>query len=140
PCPASFGDAAGIDNWGTMTIVDSTVSDNYAAAVQSDGGGIANEHDASLTLLNARVTGNSANAVGPFGRFVQAGGILADHDSTLTIDGSNIDGNSANLTSSIPHPYPLQDGGTDQSNAFSGGIHLNDGVVATIRNSTLNGN
>jgi hypothetical protein len=140
PCPASFGDAAGIDNWGTMTILDSTVSDNYAAAVQSDGGGIVNEHDASLTIVNSRVTGNSANAVGPFGRFVQAGGILADHDSKLTIEGSNIDGNSANLTSSIPHPYPLQDGGTDQSNAFSGGIHLNDGVVASIRNSTLNRN
>jgi hypothetical protein len=140
PCPASFGDAAGIDNWGTMTLVDSTVSDNYAAAVQSDGGGIVSEQASSLTLLNSRVTGNSANSVGPFGRFVQAGGILADHDATLTIDGSHIDGNSANLTSSIPHPYPLQDGGTDQSNAFSGGIHLNDGVVATIRNSTLNGN
>jgi hypothetical protein len=140
PCPASFGDAAGIDNWGTMTIVDSTVSDNYAAAVQSDGGGIVSEHGTSLTLLNSRVTGNSANAVGAFGRFVQAGGILADHDATLTIEGSNIDGNSANLTSSIPHPYPLQDGGTDQSNAFSGGIHMNDGVAATIRNSTLNGN
>jgi hypothetical protein len=140
PCPASFGDAAGIDNWGTMTIVDSTVSDNYAAAVQSDGGGIVDEQHSTLTLLNSRVTGNSANAVGPSGRFVQAGGILADHDATLTIDGSNIDGNAANLTSSIPHPYPLQDGGTDQSNAFSGGIHMNDRAVATIRNSTLNGN
>jgi hypothetical protein len=140
PCPASFGDAAGIDNWGTMTIVDSTVSDNYAAAVQSDGGGIVSEQGSSLTLLNSRVTGNSANAVGAFGRFVQAGGILVDHDATLTVDGSNIDGNSANLTSSIPHPYPLQDGGTDQTNAFSGGIHMNDRAVATIRNSTLNGN
>jgi hypothetical protein len=140
PCPASFGDAAGIDNWGTMTIVDSTVSNNYAAAVQSDGGGIVAEQGAILTLLDSRVTGNSANAVGPFGRFVQAGGILADHDATLTIDGSNIDGNAANLSSTIPHPYPLQDGATDQSNAFGGGIHMNDGVVATIRNSTLNGN
>jgi hypothetical protein len=139
PCPASFGDAAGIDNWGTMTIVDSTVSDNYAAAVQSDGGGIVSERGTSLTVLNSRVTGNSANAVGPWGRFVQAGGILADHDVTLTIENSNIDGNAANLTSSIPHPYPLQ-GGPDQSNAFSGGIHMNDGVVASIRNSTLNGN
>ncbi len=139
PCPASFGDAAGIDNWGTMTIVDSTVSDNYAAAVQSNGGGIANEQGASLTLLNSRITANSANAVGPWGRFVQGGGIFADHDGTLTIEGSNIDRNSANLTSSIPHPYPLQ-GGPDNSNAFSGGIHMNDGVVATIRNSTLNGN
>jgi hypothetical protein len=140
PCPASFGDAAGIDNWGTMTIVDSTVSDNAASAVQSDGGGIATEAGSSLTLLDSRVTGNSASAVGPFGRFVQGGGIFADHDAALTIDGSNIDGNSANLTSSIPHPYPLQDGGTDQSNAFSAGIHLNNVVAATIRNSTLNGN
>ena len=139
PCPASFGDAAGIDNWGTMTIVDSTVSDNYAAAVQSNGGGIVSEKGTRLSILNSRVTGNSANAVGPWGRFVQAGGIFADHDVMLTIENSNIDGNAANLTSSIPHPYPLQ-GGTDQSNAFSGGIHMNDGVVATIRNSTLNGN
>lgn len=140
PCPASFGDAAGIDNWGTMTIVDSTVSDNYAAAVQSDGGGIVTEQGSSLTLVRSRVVGNSVNAVGAFGRFAQAGGILADHEARLTIEDSNIDGNSANLTSSIPHPYPLQDGGTDQSNAFSGGIHMNDDVVATIRNSTLNGN
>jgi hypothetical protein len=140
PCPASFGDAAGIDNWGTMTLIDTTVSDNHASAVQSDGGGIVSEQGSNLTLLRSQVTGNSANAVGPFARFVQAGGILVDHDGTLTIEDSRIDGNAANLSSSIPHPYPLQDGGTDQSNAFSGGIHLNDGVTATIRNSTLNGN
>jgi hypothetical protein len=140
PCPASFGDAAGIDDWGTMTIVDSTVSDNYAAAVQSNGGGIVAESGARLTLLGTRVTGNSANAVGAFGRFAQGGGILAATDSTLTIENSNVDDNSANLTSSIPHPYPLQDGGTDQSNAFSGGIHAADGVVVSIRDSTLNGN
>ena len=33
PCPASFGDAAGIDNWSTMTLIDSTVSDNHAPAL-----------------------------------------------------------------------------------------------------------
>ena len=76
-------------------------------------------------LLNSRVTGNSANAVAPFGRFVQGGAIYADRDATLSIEDSNIDGNSSNLTSSIPHPFPLQDGGTDQSNAWSGGIFLN---------------
>lgn len=140
PCPASFGDAAGVDNWGRMTIVDSTISDNYAAAVQSNGGGIATEKGSSLTVLNSRITGNSANAVAPFGRFVQGGAIYADRAATLTIDSSNIDGNSSNLTSSIPHPFPLQDGGTDQSNAWSAGIFLNNGVMASIRNSTLNGN
>src|SRR5436190_20006947 len=66
PCPASFGDAAGIDNWGTMTLVDTTVSDNHASAVQSNGGGIVSEKHTSLTLLNSRVVGNSANAVAPF--------------------------------------------------------------------------
>jgi hypothetical protein len=140
PCPASYGDAAGIDNWGTMTLVGTTVSDNHASAVQSNGGGIVSEKHTSLTLLDSRVVGNSANAAGPFGRFVSGGGILVDHFVTLTIENSNIDRNSANLTSSIPHPYPLQDGGTDQSNAFGGGIQLADDVTATIRNSTLDGN
>jgi hypothetical protein len=140
PCPASFGDAGGIDNWGTMTLVGTTVSDNHASAVQSNGGGIVSEKHTSLTLLNSRVVGNSANAVGAFGRFVSGGGILVDHFVTLTIENSNIDGNSANLTSSIPHPYPFQDGGTDVSNAFGGGIQLADDVTATIRNSTLDGN
>jgi hypothetical protein len=140
PCPASFGDAAGIDNWGTMTLIDTTVSDNHASAVQSDGGGIVSERGGtSLTLIHSRVTGNSASAVEPFGRFAQAGGILADHDATLTIEDSNIDGNAVNLTSSIPYPYPIQDGGTN-TNAFSGGIHLNDDVTASIRGSTLDGN
>jgi hypothetical protein len=140
PCPASFGDAAGIDNWGTMTLIDSTVSDNHASAVQSNGGGIANEANASLTLQRSKVIGNSAAAVGPFGRFVSGGGILADHGGTLTIEDSNIDGNAATLTSSIPHPYPLQDGGTDQANSFGGGVQLTDDVIATVRNSTIDGN
>ena len=34
----------------------------------------------------------------------------------------------------------MQDGGTDQSNSFGGGIQLSDDVTATIRNSTIDGN
>jgi hypothetical protein len=140
PCPASFGDAAGIDNWGTMSLIDTTVSDNHASAVQSNGGGIATERGSSLTLVNARVTGNSAAATGAFGRFVSGGGIFVDRDATLKVENSSIDGNHADLTTTIPHPYPMQDGGTDQANAFGGGIQLTDGSTAAIRNSTLNGN
>lgn len=140
PCPVSFGDAAGIDNWGTMTLIGTTVSANHASAVQSNGGGIANEANASLTLRNSRVTGNSAAAVAPFGRFVSGGGIFVDSGGTLTVDNSKIDGNAANLTSSIPHPFPMQDGGSDAANSLGGGIQLADDATATIRDSALSGN
>jgi hypothetical protein len=140
PCPASFGDGAGIDNWGTTTLVGSLVANNVSSAVQSNGGGIINERDASLTLLSSKVIANSANAVAPFGRFVSGGGIFSAGDARLTVENSSVDGNSANLTSTIPHPYPLQDGGTDQANAFGGGIQLADGATGTIRNSSISGN
>lgn len=140
PCSASFGDAAGIDNWGTMTLIGTSVSNNRASAVQSNGGGIVDEANATLVLERSQVTGNSANGAAPSGRFVDGGGILVAGGGTLTVDASSIDGNSANLTTAIPHPYPLQDGGTDQANAVGGGIYLGDGSSATIRNSSLDGN
>jgi hypothetical protein len=140
PCPASFADAAGIDNWGTMTVIGSTVSDNHASAVQSNGGGIVDEANASLTLEHSRVAGNTATASGAFGRFVSGGGIFVAGGATLAIDNSAVDHNSAELTSSIPHPYPIQDGSNDQANSVGGGIYLSDGSSATIRNSSLNHN
>lgn len=140
PCPASFGDAAGIDNWGTMTLVSSTVSDNHASAVQSNGGGIVDEAGAALTLMNSRVTGNTASAAPPYGRFASGGGIFVGGGGTLTVENSSIDGNTTSLANSIPHPYPLQGGGTDQANAFAGGVFVADGATVSIRNSTLDGN
>ena len=78
PCPASFGDAAGINDWGTMTLIGTIVSDNHAAANQSDGGGIAVEAGASLSLRASAVTGNSASAAPPTGRFAAGGGVYVD--------------------------------------------------------------
>ena len=141
PCPAAFGDAGGIDVWGTMTLIDSTVSDNHASApAQSNGGGIAVHSGASLSLQRSRVVGNSAAATAPTGRFVSGGGIFVNGDATLTMDDSSVDGNSALLASSLATPYPIQDGNPDSSNSIGGGIFLNDGSTATLRNSTLNGN
>jgi hypothetical protein len=140
PCPASFGGGAGIDNWGTMTLIGTRVSDNHASAVQANGGGIVDEANASLTLKNSRVIGNTASAIDPYGRFVDGGGILVAGGGTLAIENSKIDGNTAELTNSIPHPYPIQDGNNDQANAVGGGIWLGDGATATIRNSTLDHN
>ena len=79
--PASFGDAAGIDNWGTMTLIGTIVTDNQASAVQSNGGGIVDEANARLGAAGARrVTGNTALGAAPRGAssgggvFVAGGG------------------------------------------------------------------
>jgi hypothetical protein len=140
PCPASFGDAAGIDNWGAMRLIRSVVRDNHASGAQSNGGGIVSEAGASLALEHSVVSGNRAEAIAPYGRFVSGGGIFVDADGSLTIDDSAIVGNSASLANSIPHPYPQQDGGTDAANAIGGGVFVTDGSSATIRHSRLDGN
>jgi hypothetical protein len=140
PCPASFGDGAGIDDWGTMTLIGTSVSDNHAAAIQSDGGGIAVESGASLALADSSVTGNSASAVAPTGRGAAGGGIYVAGGGSLTVNDSSIDANTSSLANSIPTPYPEQGGATDQENAEPGGVFLSDGSTATIRNSTLDRN
>jgi hypothetical protein len=140
PCRASFGDAAGIDDWGAMQLIDTAVTNNHAAANQSDGGGIVVESGASLSLAESSVTGNSASAVAPTGRFAAGGGVFVDGGGSLTIDGSSIDANTSSVANSIPSPYPDQVGATDQENAEPGGIFLSDGSTAAIRNSTLDRN
>ncbi len=140
PCPASFGGAAGIDDWGTMSLIGTTVGNNHAAADQSDGGGIAVESGASLSLEASRVTGNSASAAAPTGRFAAGGGIFVDGGGSLTVDRSSISANISSLANSIPTPYPDQVGATDDENAQTGGVFLSDGSTATIRHSTLDGN
>ena len=139
-CAASFGDGAGIDNWGTMTLIGTTVRDNHAAASQSDGGGIVDESGATLSLQASTVTGNTVSAAPPTGRFAAGGGIFVDTGASLTVDNSAIDDNSSSLANSIPSPYPMQEGGTDQESAYTGGVYLADGSTAEIRNSDLEAN
>jgi hypothetical protein len=140
PCRASFGDAAGIDDWGAMTLIGTTVSDNQAAADQSDGGGIVVEAGASLSLLGSLVSRNFASAVPPVGRVAAGGGIYVDGGGTLTVNHSSVDSNTVSLANSIASPYPESDEGTDQENAEPGGIFLSDRSTAAIRNSTLDRN
>ncbi len=140
PCRASFGDAAGIDDWGAMTLIGTTVSDNHAAGSQSDGGGIAVESGASLLLARSSVTGNSVSATAPLGRFADGGGIYVDGGGSLSVQSSSIDDNTSSLANSFPTPYPKEKDATDQENAFAGGVFLSDGSNATISNSTLDHN
>jgi hypothetical protein len=49
PCPFAYGGGGGIDNWGKLTLVDTTVSDNTAGGgitAQADGAGILSESGA----------------------------------------------------------------------------------------------
>jgi len=135
PCPASQAAGGGIDNWGMLTLTDSVVSDNRAVGeltAQADGGGIADEASARLTLIGSSVTGNTASAA-PNGRFADGGGIYVDHDGTLTVQHSVIDGNTASLTSR----YPASVG---DSHASSGGVVVQPGGTATIDHTSISDN
>jgi hypothetical protein len=139
-CQASEGAGGGIDDWGTMTLIGSAVTDNQVSALQADGGGITVEMNASLSLQGSAVTGNSATAPSPDGRFAAGGGIFVDSGGSLAVDGSVIDDNTSRLSNSIATPYPEKGGTTDQENAYSGGIDVANGSTGTIRDSEIDGN
>ena len=78
-------EGAGIYNNGTLTVTESTVSDNEAVGGGSRGGGIYNA--GTLTLSGSTVSSNSA------GGFQVGGGIY--NGGSLTITNSTISGNSS---------------------------------------------
>lgn len=81
-CAAVAG-AAGVLNTGTMQITRSAVSNNMVST--GLGGGITNVEQASMTLTDSLVSGNSAG--------LEGGGIL--NAGTLSVIDSNISGNNA---------------------------------------------
>jgi CSLREA domain-containing protein len=78
--PGSAGEGGGIHNSGTLTVSNSTISDNLAGL----GGGIYNQPSGTLTVSNSTISGNSANFVG---------GIY--NQGTLTVNNSTISSNTA---------------------------------------------
>ena len=80
------GFGAGIWTDGTLTLTNTTVSDNVARGpFGGNGGGILNQLDARLTLTNSTVSGNTAT--------LQGGGVFSN--GTLTSINSTVSGNSA---------------------------------------------
>src|SRR5208337_2094148 len=100
----------GIFNAGTLTVNNSTFTDNYAY----DGGGISNY--GTLTVNNSTFTDNSSHGGG--------GGIFND-PGTLTVNNSTFTNNSA-------------PDGTDQG--YGGGICNQGGSALNITNSTFTDN
>ncbi len=154
PCPADitiscingdlpFARAAGggIDNWGTLTLANTTVSNNRVGsasglstvASDAEGGAIINWL-AGLTVSNTTIGGNRTAATAPNGRFADGGGIMMV-GGTLAMSGSAVTNNTASLDASMP---------TDVASgtaAVAGGIHLTGNVpAAAINNSTVSGN
>ncbi len=80
----------GIDNAGTLTITDCTLSGNSATATTYAGGGI--DNTGTLTVTSSTLSGNSAT-VGDGGAILDAG--------TLTITDSTLSANSANAGAGI---------------------------------------
>lgn len=117
------GCGGGIWNDGSLTLTNSTVSENSAIGASSEsgsfGGGICNL--AALTLINSTVSGNSAIGTGSQSGSSFGGGIY-NNGGFVTLTNSTVSGNSATGTSS----------------SSGGGIY---GFLDTrLTNSTVSGN
>ena len=139
-CPFSLAEGGGIDNWGDLSLVRTTVSHNTAAGVASDadGGGISTWGTGSLTLDHSHVIANRAIAAVPNGRFAEGGGIYAGDDVKVTITDSVVSHNVASLTSTMP--FDVGGGDTLDMNANGGGIHRGNGGKLTIVRSVFRAN
>ncbi|MDN5871585.1 MAG: hypothetical protein L0H73_12795, partial [Nitrococcus sp.] len=112
----AFGEGGGVRNFGTLTVLNSTISGNAAV----EGGGVFN-CGGRVTITGSTVSGNAANgASGPFGATGTGGGV-SSLGGTLIIADSTVSGNSAG------------NGGGIASNPSAGETTL-------IRNSSISGN
>jgi hypothetical protein len=139
PCPFAFAGGGGIDSWGTLTLANTTISNNRVGsasglstlASDADGGAIINRLG-PLTISGSVIHGNQASATGPNGRFAEAGAIFAD-GGTITVSNSSVTDNSAALAASLPNSV--------EQLAVGGGFHITSNVsAATISNTTISGN
>ena len=153
PCPGGDGQCqfaqaggGGIDNWGTLTVDHTTVSDNESAGPvtsDADGAGIYTQQGA-LTVNSSIVTGNRDIATVPDGRFAEGAGVMVDFSldppgatATLSVQDSVVSNNSASLTSNLPSFYG---GALINMNANAGGIHVGTGIPTTVENTAITGN
>ncbi|HTQ19734.1 hypothetical protein, partial [Mycobacterium sp.] len=147
-CPFAAAVGGGIESWGNLTLVHTTVSNNIAGpaaglpAVCSDcdGGGIFSEQG-GLTMTGTTLSGNRAIAAAPNGRFAEGGAVYASPDfggsNALTVNNSSVIGNSAGLTTNLPK---FAGGQLIELNANSGGIHVGNNVPTTVDNTAITNN
>jgi hypothetical protein len=148
------GDAGGIANSGTLTVLSSAVSNNHSSTDFTAGGGIYN--DGTLTVVGSTVSGNTTGPNG-FGGGIFNAGTLSVNNSTLsgnaagpaagggiatfgvtTLSNCTLIGNSGG---GIRNDYPGTL--TVVGCAVTGGTHgggISSSGTATIRDTTVSGN
>ncbi|MBI1761578.1 MAG: putative Ig domain-containing protein [Acidobacteria bacterium] len=125
---ASVG--GGILNNGTLTVTNSTISNNAAT---SSGGGFANDNNATLTVTNSTISGNTA----VFG----AGGIY-HFSGTLILTNSTVSGNTASTSGGgIYNAFGMVTATNStisgNSSATSGGGIYNDSGTYNLSNTIV---
>jgi hypothetical protein len=137
-CPFAQAAGGGIDSWGTLTLQDSTVSNNSVGtasglspiASDADGGGIANELG-PLTINNSMIDGNAATDSAPNGRSADSGAMYLE-GGTVSMSNSIVTGNRASLAASEPNIVAAN----GDTAAVAGAIHVQGGVTAAIFTNT----
>jgi hypothetical protein len=135
-CPFALARGGGISNEGRLSLTRTTVSGNALVGKLSDaiGAGIFSDLG-SLKLTTSKVLSNRA-APTSIGRFAEGAGVFVN-GGTVDIDHSAVNGNRADLVTS----WPVQAQGEDIAmNANSGGVHIGDGIEATITHSDISHN
>jgi hypothetical protein len=129
---STVGLGGAIDSSGTLTVTNSTISGNSSAY---EGGGI--NSNGTLTVTNSTLSGNSAPYFG--------GGIYF-YSGTLTVTNSTLSGNSATGLGGGIYNYigtltvtNSTLSGNSAPNSYGGGIYNQAGPLA-VTNSTLSGN
>jgi hypothetical protein len=152
-CPFAQAGGGGLDSWGRVTVDHSVVSDNQAAGPSTsdaDGGGIYAQ-EGTLSVTDSTVRGNEVIGTVGSGRFAEGAGIMFDTfftpgapcvssapACTLVIRNTVVERNSSRLTSAFP--IQAQDGSVIAMSANAGGIHIGDGISATIVGAWIAGN
>jgi hypothetical protein len=139
PCRFARAAGGGIDNWGTLTLTNSTVSDNRIGsaaglsdvASEAEGAGI---HSAigELKISSSAISGNRASASAPNGRFADSGALFLA-GGTLTMSNSSVTNNSATLAADLPSSVGV--------GVHAGAMHFTGNAqAATVSNTTISGN
>ena len=133
----SADDGGGIyNNYGTLTLINSTLAGNSATDYLGSGGGIYNDRG-TLTVTNSTLAENSATGYyGDGGGVYNAYGTLTVADSTLAGNFANDDGGGIYNDRGT---LTLDNSTLSENSADGGGAICNYGTL-TITNSTLSGN
>src|SRR5258705_7172071 len=116
-----FGFAAsGIshEGTGTVNVVDSILTDNFAGTIAGSGGAVANSSIGTLNVINCIIADNQATATG--------GGINNGNSGTLNVSGSLILRNTVN----VPGGIGQTGSGGGISNSNQGTVNITNSVIA----------